>query len=78
MGMDFNVWQFFEDILYKIYKNENMGYVNIHLNGGRKSGKTYNALNFIARAIMLQKNNMDVFLFRWLKGDAQALFDEML
>lgn len=32
--MDFNVWQFFEDILYKIYKNENMGYVNIHLNGG--------------------------------------------
>lgn len=76
--MDFNVWQFFEDILYKIYKNENMGYVNIHLNGGRKSGKTYNALNFIARAIMLQKNNMDVFLFRWLKGDAQALFDEML
>lgn len=73
----FNAYQFFEDLLIKIKKNENFGVINIHLNGGRKSGKTYSAIYFLVRAFFMQ-NSIDCFLFRWLKSDVDSLWNELL
>lgn len=70
-------WDFFENILYSMYLNEDIENVELHLNGGRKSGKTFRTCDFIARAILGFSGKVDSYLFRWKKSDAFELFAEI-
>ena len=71
-------WAFFEDLLYMLYKNVDFGLMEVFLDGGRKYGKTYRACDFAAKASLIQPNNVDIYLTRWLKGDTSELNDELL
>lgn len=72
-----NLWSFFRRIALSNEWAKNIGSWDIHLNGGRKSGKTYRALDFVAKAIIMLKNNVDAYLFRWLRQDSEYLFNEV-
>ena len=72
-----NLWSFLDELLYLMNEQKNIGSWDIHLNGGRKSGKTYRALDFVAKAIIMLKNNVDAYLFRWLRQDSEYLFNEV-
>ena len=71
-------WAFLEDLLYMLYQNVDFGLIEIFLDGGRKYGKTYRACDFSAKASLIQPNNVDIYLTRWLKGDTSELNDELL
>lgn len=72
-----NHFQFMDDILLLMLKGVDFNSYDIHLNGGRKSRKTYQATEFVAKAVLAIAGECDAYLFRWLNKDSAYLFEEI-